>query len=560
MSLKSSEKSTTSTPRKCSKQCCLIDYLLVFLNVAVRVFCTFYMIISDCDETYNYWEPLNLLLRGFGKQTWEYLPEWSIRSYFFLLPYYLVTSPLRDFEALTGAKIPSYAYFYFIRLVALCGFTSLAENVLAFSLRKTIGKSVARWFLLLSTVSTGMAHAGVALLPSSFAMTWLMLATAFLLYSFKNTNECTYILSTAFGVFSLAIGGIVGWPFALSLGTPFAVFTLGRRLPLRTLAKLALLCVAFLAVLCGLITIVDSFFYKTKLFVPMNIVLYNVFTAEGEGPEIFGTEPFSYYVKNLLLNFNFVLPAAVGGSVLALIGKLDTSELVTVTLPLLLWSTIFGLQAHKEERFVYPVYPLINILASSFFVALNRLITSSSLRKAFTLLAGSVIITVSFLRTARLVEGYSAPLFASQVFSHVETGPGIKNVCVGEEWYHFPTSLFLPDDFRLRFIKSGFDGLLPGDFPEGGTLQEATAAIPYGMNSKNLFSADKLVDVAVCDFFVDKVTEESAKGEVIRCEEMVDTAKPGSGLARLLYLPEFVKQALQQDPATMQFCVIRPRQ
>ena len=29
-------------------------------------------IIHDCDEVYNYWEPLHYLLYGFGKQTWEY--------------------------------------------------------------------------------------------------------------------------------------------------------------------------------------------------------------------------------------------------------------------------------------------------------------------------------------------------------------------------------------------------------------------------------------------------------------------------------------------------------
>jgi len=29
-------------------------------------------IVHDCDEVYNYWEPLHYLLHGFGMQTWEY--------------------------------------------------------------------------------------------------------------------------------------------------------------------------------------------------------------------------------------------------------------------------------------------------------------------------------------------------------------------------------------------------------------------------------------------------------------------------------------------------------
>ncbi len=60
-------------------------------------------------------------------------------------------------------------------------------------------------------------------------------------------------------------------------------------------------------------------------------------------------------------------------------------------------------------------------------------------------------------------ELFSAPL---QVFEHsgeLEKRGGSINVCVGREWYHYPNSMFLPDNARLRF-ESGFDGLLPGDF------------------------------------------------------------------------------------------------
>ena len=31
--------------------------------------------ISDCDETFNYWEPAHHLLYGQGLQTWEYEPR-----------------------------------------------------------------------------------------------------------------------------------------------------------------------------------------------------------------------------------------------------------------------------------------------------------------------------------------------------------------------------------------------------------------------------------------------------------------------------------------------------
>jgi alpha-1,2-mannosyltransferase len=45
--------------------------------------------------------------------------------------------------------------------------------------------------------------------------------------------------------------------------------------------------------------------------VPLNIVLYNVFSGHGRGPDIFGTEPWWYYVFNLILYFNVLLVAAL---------------------------------------------------------------------------------------------------------------------------------------------------------------------------------------------------------------------------------------------------------
>ena len=29
-------------------------------------------IVHDCDETFNYWEPLHYITYGYGLQTWEY--------------------------------------------------------------------------------------------------------------------------------------------------------------------------------------------------------------------------------------------------------------------------------------------------------------------------------------------------------------------------------------------------------------------------------------------------------------------------------------------------------
>lgn len=48
----------------------------------------------------------------------------------------------------------------------------------------------------------------------------------------------------------------------------------------------------------------DSVAYRSFHIVPINIILYNVFSDEHHGPNLYGIEPWWYYVFNLLLQFN----------------------------------------------------------------------------------------------------------------------------------------------------------------------------------------------------------------------------------------------------------------
>lgn len=70
--------------------------------------------------------------------------------------------------------------------------------------------------------------------------------------------------------------------------------------------------------------LVDGLFYRKWTFVPFNIVSYNVFGAEeGGGPDIYGTEPWYFYLVNGLLNFNvaFVLALASVPILVVIISK-----------------------------------------------------------------------------------------------------------------------------------------------------------------------------------------------------------------------------------------------
>ena len=85
-----------------------------------------------------------------------------------------------------------------------------------------------------------------------------------------------------------------------------------------------------------------------------------------------------------------------------------------------------------------------------------------------------------------LLLGYHAPL---DVFRHLSTADVMNivhpinddvNLCMGKEWYRYPSEFFLPErKWKLRFLKSKFKGQLPQ--PYGNNTYD----IPDNMNNMN---------------------------------------------------------------------------
>jgi hypothetical protein len=59
---------------------------------------------------------------------------------------------------------------------------------------------------------------------------------------------------------------------------------------------------------------IDYYAYRKFEIVPLNIIIYNVFSGPGKGPNVYGTEPWWFYVANLMLNFNLLLPLALASA------------------------------------------------------------------------------------------------------------------------------------------------------------------------------------------------------------------------------------------------------
>jgi alpha-1,2-mannosyltransferase len=488
---------------KASFQLDTLSAFSVFL--AARVVAAIYSPIQDCDEVYNYWEPTHYLNHGHGMQTWEYSPAYAIRSWSYIGIHALAILPAKLVPI-----APKVSEFYFLRLT-LASACAACEARLFAVIQRILNPRIAIMFLVIMTTSTGMFHASAAYLPSSFAMYTTMLGMA----AFMDWRGD---IKTGEGIMWIGIGGVLGWPFAMAMIFPYLFEELILTWALQDWKtwfwRLADGVVRVLVVL-GIQTSIDSFLYKRLVCVPWNIVRYNIFSGS-KGPNIYGTEPWDFYLRNLALNFNIWFVLALSAMPLAILhtrtgAKQATKQnlmrgLVFVA-PMYIWLVIFCIQPHKEERFMYPAYPALALNAAfSLHVLLSLFGTANpqtfvgqipaQAKLAFVGLPMLAAVAFGLWRAAGMVAAYTAPLSIYTPLRQPEIARSGDYVCLGKEWYRFPSSYHLPQGVRVKFVKSEFTGLLPGEFREAGLgfgIFPGTWLDPPGMNDENREDPGKYV-------------------------------------------------------------------
>jgi alpha-1,2-mannosyltransferase len=549
------------------------DFAILCLFIIARLVSAKYSIIPDCDEVFNYWEPLHFLTHGFGAQTWEYSPEYAIRSWAYLWAHGVAIKLSELILSATGLQ-PKYFIFYGLRTVfaTVC---VLCDFALYRSAKKNLSSSIAVGYAVISASSTGMFHASVAFLPSTFAMNCVTLAMS----QFLNISPTGFVSSYCRGFVLIAVAGILGWPFALAVGAPFGLYYLLNITHPNAFAGLlkALMAIGTIA---GITLAIDSVSYRSLQLGTLNIVLYNVFGGEGQGPEIFGVEDWKYYLHNLLLNFNIAYPLSILAFATPVLFyllpasstslRVHPARLALTTSPLLLWSAIFYMQPHKEERFFYVVYQLIALSAAISLEWISAVVHAVGLKglKALTIaLALSGIASISVLRSVSLAQNYSAAIHVLKTPQLYE-GEG-TTFCLGREWYRFPSSYFLAPHQRLRFVKSGFKGLLPtsfeeSDYPNMWWNLPGTSSIPLHMNNLNLEAPELYIEPSQCDFVVDiDIPANSEEGEIsyftspewkkINCRKFLDFESSGPG--KLLWLPKSLHGLTKTSLKHHEYCL-----
>jgi alpha-1,2-mannosyltransferase len=238
-----------------------------------------------------------------------------------------------------------------------------------------------------------------------------------------------------------------------------------------------------------------------------------------------------------------------------------------------LWLAIVVPRPHKEERFLFPIYPMICVTAAISLDLLSGTVsnmlsnyTTPRLPKwvVSTILHGSFVAPmclISISRSLALSQHYTAPL---QLYTHLQyhhhqtraeastTVPSTGLVCTAGEWHRFPSSYFLPRGYQLGFLKSSFTGQLPQPFVTNHDEQQEQG--PF--NDVNREELDRYVSIAECTYLVELITsnhneeglqqmEQDASGvwTHIASYPFLD-AEQTPLVSRILYIPTF----LQNNP------------
>ncbi len=227
-------------------------------------------VIDDCDEVYNYWEPVHLLLYGSGFQTWEYAPQYALRSYWYPGALALIGAPLSLFQ--TKLQV-----FFLLRAVlglfyASCAFFFFRSFSGAFG----VGAGWAR--LMLATglgIAPGLFSASSALLPNSFSMCLYML-------SFGCWMRGLRALAVIFGAMGNFFFFFCGLKFVQGslLGVPFSVIVLGIMALVLLLSHEGFFRVFVWGCIGAAVSLVpqfliDRYFYGKWVCAVCNIISYN---------------------------------------------------------------------------------------------------------------------------------------------------------------------------------------------------------------------------------------------------------------------------------------------
>jgi len=552
--------------------------LIIFLTC--NLFSAIFSYITDCDESFNYWEPLHHVLfpKQESFQTWEYASQYALRSWAYLGMHAQVL-----FIHAHYLKLGKSVLFQFLKcgMALIC---SISQTNAYASISTRFGGNIGKTFLFISAFSTGSFISSTAFLPSSFCM-----------YCSYGILSCWLNSKMQSGaVFLVGMGAIMGWPFFGAMGVPVLLDIVFRQ---KKFVKLVVWTLQAGAIFGSVTFLADWYFYGRMTLSPLNIVIYNVFGDKG--PDLYGVEPLSFYLKNLFLNWNIAsICAYLSLPTVTLVEYIfsrrigptyrSAATIFTIYLsPLYLWLLIFFTQPHKEERFLFPVYPFIAFAAAVFVSSCQKIyklvieenFAKMPRNKIWNQLFLVVFCGLSVSRSVLLVLGYGGGMsvYSTSLFQVADRLEMVKmngsdeddetsedlqvkpyNLCLGKEWHRFGTHFLVPEKFQVHLIESEFRAQLPAKFV--GFWPASVQSRQNTFNDDNLQDMSRYLAIENCDFLIEKESkfEESSVLQPKYSEsddwEVVDgtvwrflNAEKSKWWARVFYIPGVFEKFCEFD-------------
>lgn len=181
------------------------------------------------------------------------------------------------------------------------------------------------------------------------------------------------------------------------------------------------------------------------------------------------------------------------------------------------------------------------------------------------------VLAVSLLRVLLIIDAYGAHMTVYLKMPFISNDSSI--LCIGKEWYRFPSSFFVPDNISVKFIKSGFTGLLPGEFVSNkNEWRSGMWLIPSGMNDLNKEEWTRYININQCDYLVDtdfsarysfensiediiepRYLKDEKTWEKMFCRDFLDTSTTKI-YSRILWMPSRFSRRVYGD-----YCLLRRR-
>jgi phosphatidylinositol glycan class B len=312
------------------RQLVIIFAVIVAIGAALRCWSAAGGSIIHPDEVFQYEEPAHKLAFGYGVITWEWRE--GIRSW--VLPSLLAVV----------MKLVSYlacgSLTYIVAIRFLCSIGSLSAIWFAFAWTRTRANDraallaagiVATWCQMVTYASHPLSEVIAAnfLLPGLYLLVWCTKRRALPLIG------------------GVMLGIAVGFRFQLVpvVVTCLLVMLYKRGKRVAGLALLGILLSLFVFDMVDLLSL-GTFAQSEWKYLAVNLI-------QGASRR-YGVSPWWWYVQTLFRNFTILLVPIVIGACAD--GILSLLCLVTIG--------AFSVIAHKEERFLYPVIPLLLVMAA----------------------------------------------------------------------------------------------------------------------------------------------------------------------------------------------------